>query len=457
MMLPNLSRRQWLQTVATGAGAAFAVAPHTFVIADAPSKPRPKIAAVFTELRFRSHAYNILENFFAPYLFNGKLVDPGVDVVAMVADQFPKDDMAKDAAKRLGVPLVSTLEAALCRGGDKLAVDGVLVIGEHGDYPYNELGQHLYPRKEWFDRSVAVMKAAGRFVPYFNDKHFSYRTDWAKEMVATARRHGFPMLGGSSVPLASRRPTLELEPECEIEEALAVHGGAFEVYDFHALEVLQSMVDVRKGAETGVVRIEFLDGDAARKAADQRRWSRDLFEAAMAAERAAGPRQPRPNAGRRPEQINDASDDPAQLKHAIVVTYRDGLKATVLSVGQNSSRWNFACRLKGEPKPQATAFFNSPWGNRGLFKALSHAAQRLFIDGREPFPAERTLLTTCMTDAAMHARAARRAIDTPELAIAYKPRPWREFRELGDTWKIITTEVPQPTTFDPGDAKFMKP
>ena len=48
---------------------------------------RPKVAAVFTEFRFRSHAYNILENFLAPYLFSGKLTDPGVDVVsALKAD-----------------------------------------------------------------------------------------------------------------------------------------------------------------------------------------------------------------------------------------------------------------------------------------------------------------------------------------------------------------------------------
>jgi len=456
MKHPSISRRNWLQTVA-GAGAALAAAPHSFIVGAEPAKPRPKIAAIFTELRFRSHAFNILENFFEPYLYNGKLVDPGVDVVAMYADQFPADDMARDAAKRLGVPLLPTLEGALCRGGDKLAVDGVLVIGEHGEYPFNDLGQHLYPRKEWFDRSVAVMQAAERFVPYFNDKHFSYRTDWAKEMVATARKHRFPILGGSSVPLASRRPMLELEPGCVIEEALCVHGGAFEVYDFHALEVIQSMVESRRGAETGVARIEFLDGDAARKAADEGRWSRDLFEAAMAAEKGTDAlRQPRPPAGRRPEQINDTTDDPSRLNHAIVVTYSDGLKATALSIGRHSSRWNFSCRLKGESKPTATAFFNSPWGNRGLFKALSHAAQRLFIDGREPFPAERTLLTTCLTDAAVHARAAGQAIDTPELAIAYTPRPWREFRELGDSWKVITKDVAQPTEFEPGDARFLK-
>src|SRR5688572_32917845 len=100
--------------------AAWAFASGLLVSRAAPARPRPKIAAIFTELRFRSHAFNILENFFQPYLFNGKLVDPGVDVVAMYADQFPADDMARDVAKQLNVPMLPTLEGALCAGGDKL-------------------------------------------------------------------------------------------------------------------------------------------------------------------------------------------------------------------------------------------------------------------------------------------------------------------------------------------------
>jgi hypothetical protein len=145
------------------------------------------------------------------------------------------------------------------------------------------------------------------------------------------------------------------------------------------------------------------------------------------------------------------------LRHALLVTYRDGMRGTVLAVGSSPDRWNFACRIGDDATPRATAFFNSPWGNRGLFKALSHAAQRLFIDRREPFPAERTLLTTGMTAAAVHARRAPGgAVDTPELAITYRATDWSAFRERGATWKIITAGTPQPLTFDPGDEKFVK-
>ena len=61
----------------------------------------------------------------------------------------------------------------------------------------------------------------------------------------------------------------------------------------------------------------------------------------------------------------------------------------------------FACRLRGRTQPLATALFNGPWGNRCLFKALSHAIQHLFRTRSEPYPVERTLLATGILEAAM--------------------------------------------------------
>src|SRR5262249_31160638 len=156
-------------------------------------------------------------------------------------------------------------------------------IGEHGRYPVNQLGQVEYPRKRFFDAAVAVLRRSGRFVPLFNDKHLSYRWDWAKEMVETARRLGIPLMAGSSVPLAQRRPPLELPPGAAISEAVAVHGGPVESYDFHALEVLQSLVEFRRGGETGISSVEFLQGEALWRAAAEGRWSLGLAEAALAA------------------------------------------------------------------------------------------------------------------------------------------------------------------------------
>src|SRR5262245_33448410 len=105
--------------------------------ADPPAR-RLKVAAIYTVLRHRSHAQNILENFLQPYLFNGKIVDPGMDVVSFYADQrAPEGDRTDEIARKFKIPVHKTIRDAL--GGKTLACDAVLLIGEHGDYPVNKL------------------------------------------------------------------------------------------------------------------------------------------------------------------------------------------------------------------------------------------------------------------------------------------------------------------------------
>lgn len=462
----TFTRRDILKATGSAAAAVMMSSPlHTLAAgadsADAGKKRRPRVAAIFTELRFRSHAFNILENFFDPYLFSGELVDPGCEVVSFFADQFPSNDMARDVSRKYKVPLYDSIAEALRVGGSELDVDAVLLIGEHGDYPYNKRGQKLYPRKRFFDEIVAVMKASDRFVPIFNDKHLSYRWDWAKEMVDTAQEHGIAMMAGSSVSLAQRVPALDLPKDARIREAVAVHGGGMEVYGFHGLELLQSFVEFRQGGESGISRIELLSGDAYQKAIRQGRWSQALADAAMQAERAMGARrQIRPDAAeRRKAALNKPSPLPpaATQDHAICVTYKDGFEATVLRLGSDSGRWNFACQLEGEESPRATALFNGPWGNRCLFRALSHAIQHLFVTGEPAYPVERTLLVTGALDSAMQSfEQGGKPVATPHLEFGYQPQDFSAFRESGASWKFITPETPQPVKFLPGDARFMK-
>jgi hypothetical protein len=447
-----LNRRALLQSLT-----AFAAAP-LLATARPREHRRPRVAALCTEWRFRSHTYNILENFFQPYLFRGKLVDPGVDVVSLYVDQFPDNDMARPIARQLGVPLHATIDKALCQGGDQLDVDAVLLIGEHGDYPINQRGQKMYPRKEFFDQAVASMHRSGRYVPLFNDKHLSYRWDWAREMYDTARSTGMPLMAGSSVPLAQRVPAIMLPRRSVVTEALVVHGGGIESYDFHGLEVLQSIIEARRGGETGVKSVQLITGQKAREALATGRISPDLLHAALETEISAGfVRQPRPGKDRStlPPALRREQMD--QLNHALLVDYVDGTRAAVVTVGSDSNRWNFACRLKGESQPRATAFFNGPWGNRCLFKALSHSIQHLFKTGRQPYPVERTLLVSGILDHAMTSLEQGGAIvDTPQLEFSYRPINFDEMREDGTSWDVITVDSPQPAEFEPGDARWLK-
>ena len=230
---PSLRRRDFL--VATAA------LPLLRAGLAAGERRRPRVAAVYTIFRRRSHAFNILENFLLPYLFNGKRTQSPVDVVSFYADQRVADgDMTDEIARRFKIPVFKSIAGALTLGGKELAVDAVLSIGEHGDYPVNKLGQVEYPRKRFFDDITAVLQRADRPVPIFNDKHLSYRWDWARAMYDTCEKSKIPFMAGSSVPLAQRRPELEIPAGAAFEEAVSIHGGGVESYDFHGLEVLQS-------------------------------------------------------------------------------------------------------------------------------------------------------------------------------------------------------------------------
>jgi hypothetical protein len=219
-----------------------------------------------------------------------------------------------------------------------------------------------------------------------------------------------------------------------IEEAVSIHGGPFEIYDFHGLEVLQAFLESRKGGETGIREIEFLPRGPLFDAARKGRWSLDLARAAMRVE--FGDKVPditRPINGVEP--------------WGILVTYRDGTKGVVLKVGVSGTRWNFACKLSGEREPRATSHYVGPWRNRCLFMALSNAIQQFFVRRESPYPVERTLLTTGALAAAVDARASGEPVETPHLNISYQPRDFRPLREMGESWKILTEDTGEPIGF----------
>lgn len=437
----QLNRRQWLAgtagTLALAAGGSLSRGAET------PTK-RPRVAAIVTEFSYRSHAHVILENFLEPYYFNGQLTDPGVDLVSLYVDQFHEGrGMTEQVCRDYRVERYPTIAEALQCGGKELAVDGVLSIGEHGNYPFNDRGQRMYPRKQFFDEIVAVFRKSGRVAPLFNDKHLSYRWDWSVEMFETARELKIPFLAGSSVPLAERRPPLEFPAGSVVEEALMIHSGGPESYDFHALETLQSLIEFRRGGETGVSEIQMLEGPAVWQAAKDGRWSYALAEAAL---RADGGKDVGPL-----EEFGELDDGVPIPPHVILVTYRDGTRGTVLRIGHNATRWRFACRIAGKTEPLATRFYVGPWNNRNLFKALAHAIQVHIRERRAPYPIERTYLVSGMLAAAMDSRFEKQSrIPTPHLQIAYEPRDFRAFREMGDSWKIITEDQPEPRGINPG-------
>jgi hypothetical protein len=404
------------------------------------------VAAIVTEYRPLSHADVLLTKLLEGYDLFYTRVEPGLRVASIYTDQVPANDMSRAMAAKHNVPIFPTIREALTLGGDQLAVDGVILVGEHGDYPLNEKQQHLYPRKRFFEETLAVFRESGRVVPVFSDKHLSWSWDEAQWMYDTARQLGVPFMAGSSVPIGPRWPPIQVPLGAEIEEALVVGHGPLESYGYHVLEGVQCLVERRRGYEGGVSAVQCLSGDAFFEAWDRASagdghapWSRQLQEAALAlaphpdesprefytrrrAERAA--RETREPASSR----SSRESRPAGDGIAFLVEYRDGLRATVLMLHGYAGKRTVALRIKGQPELWSTALSEGarPVGNMATdyvnFSHLAHVLELFVQRGVPLYPVERTLLVTGVLDAAMTSRfEGGRRLETPHLDVRYAP------------------------------------
>jgi hypothetical protein len=390
--------------------------------ASADQPTRKKMAIVATEWRYLSHAWHMGERFLVGYPLNGKWHQPRLDVVSAYVDQTPEGDLSKKRAEEFGFKIYPNIAAAMRCGGDKLAVDAVLIIGEHGNYPQNDLGQKLYPRYEFFSQVVRVFKQDGRAVPVYNDKHLSWKWEWAKEMVDTAHALDFPLMAGSSLPVTWRMPAVDLPYGAEVQEVLTVAMGGLDSYDFHALETIQCMAERRRGGETGVAALQALRGEAVWKALvagswEAGGWDRDLFETCLCRSQTLA--QPPTYSDRHPttEQMREWVKDPVAYRYE----YADGLKATMLLLNGLVGDFTFAARVKGQKEPLSTLFYLPPNPNVTYSAALMSKVEEMFLTGKVPYPVERTLLTTGLVAAGMKSLASgQKRLETPQLAVRYQ-------------------------------------
>jgi hypothetical protein len=418
-----------------------------------PGSRRPRIAAVVTEYRRYSHAQHILDRFLYGYGWGTRHHQPDLDLVSLYADQQPQNDLSRARAQEFPqLQIYSSIEAALCEGGDGLAVDGVLLIAEHGDYPKNERGQTLYPRYEFFREIVEVFERAGRSVPVFVDKHLSWNWDWATEMVDTSRQMDFALMAGSTVPITSRLPSIDLPYGAHVEEAMCVGTGGPDAYDIHCLEGVQAMVERRRGGETGVVAMEAVRGEAFWEAMhagswEDGGWDAELFQACLCRSLLLG--QARENFNHylpTIDELPELAKDPIAYRYE----YADGLKASILLVDGIVGDMSFAARLQGVERPLSTLFYLHPREVCNFFSPQVNHIETLMTTGKSPVPIERTLLTTGLTAAAvqsLHMGGARQ--QTPHLDIRYEVGEEATFRQgpMQDSLTVVppvTAETGKP-------------
>jgi hypothetical protein len=411
-MNPHLTRRSFLVSTATSA-AALACMPLR-----AAERRRKRIALIGTEMRRHSHAQHFIDRFLLGYTWGGGWRRPDVDLVSLYIDQFPEGDLARPAAKRHGVTIYPTIAESLTLGTSKLAVDGVVIIGEHGKYPRNEKRQTLYPRYEFFKEIVKVFESSARSVPVFNDKHLS--TEWRKcvEMVEDAKRLKFAFLAGSSLPVTRRMPAIDMPYGTSLTESVCAGYGGMDSYDFHGLETAQCMSERRKGGEVGIRRVHALRGAKMWEHAATREQTVRLLLAALTRSHNLPVREGYPT-----DRITfDWARSVFPEGWAYFIEHRDGFHTTLFMLPIHDFNYAGLNAKTGEiiscqmylPMPghgSTTADFFNP--------QIRHI-ERMIVENRAPYPVERTLLTSGMTLAGVESfHRGEQPVDTPEMIVRY--------------------------------------
>lgn len=366
--------------------------------------PRP-VAAVVTVYRPQSHADVLLGKILRGWKEDGG-PGPALRLASLYVDQCPADDLSRALAARHDVRLCRSIEEALTLGSGGIAVDGVLSIGEHGDYPFNDKGQQLYPRRRFFAEITAAFEKYGRKVPVFNDKHLGPVWEDALWMYRRARRLGVPFMAGSSLPVSFRKPELDLPLSCHLEAALGVGYSGLDIYGIHTLECYQCLVERRKGGERGVRWVQCLRGQAVWQAARAGEIPPDLLNAAL----------------KTIPHENETAISRERAAALFLFEYLDGFQGRVLMLPETAGGIAVAMRLRNESNVLATHFEERTEPRFPHFAYLLKAIERMIHTGEPSYPVERTLLTSGILDRALTSLAEEsRRLDTPELAIDYQP------------------------------------
>jgi hypothetical protein len=367
-----------------------------------------------------SHADVILSRLLDGYVFDGAHRDARIELASVYLEQLgssdneptSRTDIGVETLRAHGVPRFLSVGEALALGGTGVEVDGVLVIGEHGDYGWGEFEQKLYPRRRMFDASVAAMVAAGRTVPIFVDKHLAWSFSDAASMVSDAERLGIPLLAGSSLPVASRIPTGADWPiGGQVTDAVVVSIAASEpgcrpteMSGFHNLEFAQALLERRSGGETGVSAVTAVNGPKIAPTLAATLRGVDLLAEALAA-------------------LGIRADDPVSFVSGsaddlFLIEYNDGTALTVINLDLPGGH-RVAGAVRGPER--SVALEVSPRDpERGHFTFLVRQIESLILNSHSPYPITRTLLTTGVMEAALQSRHQHRTVPTPHLALAYE-------------------------------------
>lgn len=371
-----------------------------------------KVAAIVTVYYHNSHADVIVSRLLQTDTLDGKGRDSPLKLVSLYTDQKPANDISRLLAASHRFRMSETIENALTLGTGRLAVDGVLLIAEHGDYPKAQVGNTQYPKRRFWEETLKVFRASDRVVPVFIDKHLADNWQDAKFIYDTARELKIPLMAGSSLPVTWRRPPADVKRGARLREIVAITYHVTEHYGFHALEIIQALTEQRHGGETGIKAVQTFAGEAVWQAFEDKTFDTKLFEAARQ-------RLSQPQGGARP--LRQIVKEPKLFR----VEYADGLRAHLFELNGFAGEWAAAWRYADDNHIESSLFWTQEGRPGGHFTLLLNGIERMMLTGKPSWNVERTLLTSGILHALLVSlKEDQRRVETPYLMLNYQPS-WR--------------------------------
>lgn len=387
-------------------------ATSAFAAEDPPVK---RVAAIVTSYYHNSHADVIVSRLLETDTLDGKGRRPRLKLVSLYTDQVPDNDKSRKLAATHGFPIYDTVAETLTCGGNELAVDGVLLICEHGDYPVNQFGSIIYPKRRLFAQILEVFDRSERVVPVFIDKHLADNWQDAKWIYDQARQREIPLMAGSSIPVLWRYPSRDVPRGAPLSKLVALSYHTLDGYGFHGLQMLQCLAERRQGGETGIRRVQCLSEDQVWQAMDQGRVDQQVLDAALASLKR--------------EQFR-GQDMRKRCKHPVLfqIEYADGLTAQMLTLDGAVYEWGAGWKRADNNQIQAACFYTQEARPFMHFSFLLAGIEQMMHTGQPAWPVERTLVTSGLLDALLRSKAQNgKPQDTPYLNFSY---------EVDWTWKV---------------------
>ena len=401
----SVDRRSFIQTSAAALG--FGMVPFAGADTITP-RVRKRIAAVVTIYIKNSHTDVLIGKILEGWNQAGG-PGPDLELASMYVDQFPDREMARDISREMsvkhGFPICDSIEQAITLGEGQVAVDGIISVGEHGEYPWNEKEQHLYPRRRFFEEITNTLEKYNQIVPVFNDKHPGPVWKDAKWMYNRAQQLKIPFMAGSSLPVTFRKPDFTLPMGSDLEACLAIGYSGLDIYGFHTLDYLQCIIERRKCEHQGVDWVQCLPGSRLKELISNNIIRPDLLKLILEVT---------------PTADQDLLKVDPQGFTIFLIQYTDGLLAPVLMLPRYSRGIAAVVKVRGE-KPVGGIGEERAMPRYPHFSYLLKGIEQMVHTGQPAYPVERSLLTAGLLDQLLTSRANDgKKLLTPELGINYE-------------------------------------